>query len=228
MKNNYQDYEKINNWKFGQIESNGEYYENEISRCKIPQNAKILEVGFGNGGFLKWCTEKKFKVFGTEVNPNLVELGRSHGFSVTMTESIENINDDNFNLVAAFDVLEHLSNEQIGIFFQECKRLLSNQGQIIIRVPNGISPFSMQLQNADHTHINYLTHKKIEAIAYPYNFYVSYFGNAHRPLNWGKRSKISRIILYFFRDIFEVLVGFLYFGGRVPLDPNITVILSKR
>lgn len=228
MENKYLDYEKINNWKFGQTEANGEYYENELRRCSIPKKPKILEVGFGNAGFLNWCTQKQFKVFGTEVNPTLVRLAIEHDYKVYLTDSLHKVDESEFDLVAAFDVLEHLTNEQIANFFKDCEKILSKKGQIIIRTPNGTSPFSMQLQNADHTHINYLTHRKIEALAYPYNFYVSYYGNAHRVLNWGNRSKFSRILLFFLRDIFEVIIGLLYFGGRVPLDPNITVILSRR
>ena len=70
--------------KFGeinQLEKN--YFSKEISRANrfLPQNSKALEIGFGDGKFLQYATEKNWDICGTEINNELVKIAnqtRSH------------------------------------------------------------------------------------------------------------------------------------------------------
>ena len=56
-----------------------------------------------------------------------------------------------------------------------------------------------------------------------------YYGNMKRVKKFKslKRQVIWRIV-YFFRDFIEYVYGNLYFGQKIPLDPNVVGILKKK
>ena len=48
----------------------------EISRTKrsFSEGSRVLEVGFGNGSFLAFSKQRNWKVTGTEINKNLINI----------------------------------------------------------------------------------------------------------------------------------------------------------
>lgn len=46
------------------------YFDKELkrTRCHIPTDAKVLEIGFGNGKFLSYARKKGWSVVGIEAN----------------------------------------------------------------------------------------------------------------------------------------------------------------
>jgi len=73
-----------------------------------------------------------------------VYLEHSSQFSLTKTF---------FDVIVVFDVLEHLTLEEILIFLDRAKQLLVTGGVIIARVPNCASPYGLAYQNGDFTHL---------------------------------------------------------------------------
>ena len=71
----------------------------------------------------------------------------------------------NFDLIVLLDVLEHIEACELFSFFELIKNKLSNSGIVIARFPNGDSPFSLENQNGDLTHTNYIGSYKIKSIA---------------------------------------------------------------
>lgn len=58
---------------------------------------------------------------------------------------------------------------------------------------------------------------------------LEYAGNAARSLYGGQRPgrPVVKRIAYLVRDFVELIVGYLYFGARIPLDANITFIMRR-
>lgn len=134
-----------------------------IEICKKYNNPmqSLLEVGAGFGTF---CTEVQSRgVFGrvvaVEPTPALAETCRSRGLEV-IEKPIEHIDlseGEGFDLVANFEVIEHLFSPK-G-FVEQMARLLKPGGLMVLTCPNGkgfdvevLGPVS---NTVDHEHINY-------------------------------------------------------------------------
>lgn len=228
----YQNYEDHKNWEFGKPEADGEYYVKEWSRIGLPAPLKLIEVGFGSGGFLVWAKAAGNQVSGSEVNPELVKLAKARGLQAFESKDLsvflkEPNSESSVDLILAFDVLEHLFPEEISSIFQQASKLLKPGGKFYARFPNGQSPFSLQLQHSDVTHVTTLTIVKLMQIASRHGFVLEFSGNAARPIKFGRRPAWQRKIMFWVRDVLEVIIGNIYFGGPVPLDPNLSVVLIK-
>jgi cyclopropane fatty-acyl-phospholipid synthase-like methyltransferase len=68
----------------------------------------------------------------------LVEIAKQNGFNVLQTYNLECFAENMFDLVAAFDVLEHIPQDKLLDFLTQIKRILKNDGVFIARFPNGI------------------------------------------------------------------------------------------
>lgn len=56
------------------------------------------------------------------------------------------------DLVVAFDVMEHMTREQLLVLFDTLAALLKSGGHVLARFPNAQSPLGCVTQNGDWTH----------------------------------------------------------------------------
>lgn len=133
---------------------------------------EILEIGFGNGGLMAYCQSRGFRVVGTEANPTLVEIARAEGFDAHGAEFIETVPPESFDLIIALDVVEHIDPSQTISFLKACRRALRAEGALVLRFPNGDSPFSVSNFNADITHVNWISADKLRYYARAASFSV--------------------------------------------------------
>lgn len=68
----------------------------------LPKNAKILDIGYGNGSFLKVMEKLGYEIYGIDV----------HGQDFGITE-IDYSNKKKFDLICFFDSLEHFDNLEL-------------------------------------------------------------------------------------------------------------------
>lgn len=101
-----------------------------------PKNCKILEIGPGPGILLKELKLKGFDVCGFEISTEQRKLSKKHTdvkiLDVDLRTNIPKI--EKFDLICMFQVLEHID-EPIR-FLNNVKKLLKNNGTLIIEVPN--------------------------------------------------------------------------------------------
>lgn len=126
---------------------------------------RILEVGFGNGGLMAYCKSVGHSVVGTEANAQLVAVAQSSGYEVFDAAFLEECSPDSFDLIIALDVIEHIEPSQTVSFVQACHRALKPGGRLLLRFPNGDSPFSASNFNADVTHLNWISADKMRYYA---------------------------------------------------------------
>jgi len=93
---------------------------------------KILDVGCGTGENFYWLS-KFGQVVGTDTNELAIQLANQKGRAVLGRAEDLPFENGEFNLVTAFDVLEHLSDERRAL--GEWGRVLCPGGQIFISVP---------------------------------------------------------------------------------------------
>src|SRR5271168_1107035 len=119
--------------------------------------ARVLEIGFGNGGFLRWARATGAETFGVETNQFLLlrarqMLGESHAFASVYDPELD-AHRDSFTHVVAFDVLEHIPQAEYSALFRRLAELLAPGGRCTLRFPNGDSPFGRAAQHGDPTHV---------------------------------------------------------------------------
>ena len=209
------------------------YFNAEIKRTKIvlPKNSKVLEIGYGNGSFLRFAYEKKWDVFGVEENTLLVNKGIDAGFKSLFSGDLSRFEDDSFDLVVAFDVIEHLSTDALECMLGDIKRILRKGGCFIARFPNGDSPFGLPNQNGDPTHINSIGSGKVHYFAHQLDLKVIFIGGEAQPL-WGHPLLfVYRVFTVPIKSILKLFIRLIFFSPMSKVDfcsQNLTSVLQKK
>jgi len=131
-----------------------------------------------------------------------------------------------FDAVVAFDVLEHLPKELLLDYFKAINSRLKVEGRVIVRFPNGQSPFGTYAQHGDITHQTALTGRLLDQVTSKAGFSMEGCYNTVRI--HGKKKRIKNILKYFLRDLLERSLTQLYLGEHVPWDANLTCVLVKK
>ena len=227
-----QDYLEWKQWEavaFGQCSNQAaKYLFWHVHRAlpNMPANANVLEVGFGNGQFLAFCRSHGLAVTGVEVNKQLVNRARSSGYRAA--ESVEQTLDVGpFDLIVAFDVLEHLDASAVGSFFGSLQTSLAEGGCLLVRVPNGDSPFGRRHQHGDLTHVSTFGEFKIRQLAQMWNLLVVAVGESPWYIDEFERPSAKAMVRGLLKKLIELLFGFVFYKQRVCLDANLVVVLRK-
>lgn len=234
MKSEYTTYKEWKGWGVKNVLSPwmAKYFESEISRATTKEPTTFLEVGFGNGEFLEWAKTRGASVTGIEIIPELVQAADVQGYEVFQW-SIASGDDKNplknrkFDCIVALDVIEHLSTDEIRVCFFHFGELLQDGGRIVLRFPNGESPFSLPFQNGDHTHRTWLTKVKLEHLCLGSGLELEAYRNSFRIANHSRFYWIKSL-LFIMRDAVEIFIGYVYYSKRVPLDANAVAVLRKK
>lgn len=106
---------------------------------EIIESGSVLEIGCGNGEFLKKLQLRGQQVTGIDFNKNAIAKAKESGietYKMTAKEYRQTTN-KKFDNIVLFQILEHIPN--IKDFFDDILELLNNKGKIIIAVPNNAS-----------------------------------------------------------------------------------------
>jgi SAM-dependent methyltransferase len=215
---------------FAELESR--YFSAELACAKtvLSKGARVLEVGFTNGTFLAFGKVQYWDIQGVELNPALVISAQRHGFIATHTGGLDVFQDENFDLVVAFNLLEHIEQSQIFGFLRSVKRVLSKGGVFLAQFPNGDSPFGLPNQNGDITHVTSLGKGKIQYFSKALGLDLVFCGGSAQPLCLGSVTYfLHRLIALPFKALLNALINLIFFP-RAPIDfysSNLGMISSK-
>ncbi len=101
------------------------------------KKGKLLEIGCGEGHFLKLAEKSGYEAVGIDINEHAVNKAVQSGltaYCMTADDLLDQIPNQSFDAVCFFHVLEHLENP-CG-FTASLNRLLKEGGHIILSVPN--------------------------------------------------------------------------------------------
>lgn len=105
----------------------------ELSRLSTPSSAQVLDVGCGNGLFLKPLS-RWGQVTGIEVDQSLItEDGPFRDRIFHEPVGHERYQAMRFDLITALDVVEHI--EQDRVFTQQLMAMLNPGGYLVVTVP---------------------------------------------------------------------------------------------
>lgn len=116
---------------------------------------KVLEVGCGMGHFLYWARERGIEsVRGLDASNEQVEAARAAGLPAEAASADEYLADrgEEFDLIVALDVLEHLSRDEAFRLLDLCLRALCPGGYLFMTTPNGAALRPGPVLYGDLTH----------------------------------------------------------------------------
>jgi 2-polyprenyl-3-methyl-5-hydroxy-6-metoxy-1,4-benzoquinol methylase len=102
-----------------------------INSFKTPSK-NILDVGAGTGDFLKVCKNNSWNVAGIE--PSLDARNIAQKKEVNLNVSLSEFKNVKFDVITLWHVLEHVEN--LSEYISTLHNLLSDEGRLIIAVPN--------------------------------------------------------------------------------------------
>ena len=208
------------------------YYTNELARAGITGDAlSVLEIGFGNGQFAAWCLDNGHSYSGTEIDPELVDRAKGAGIDAHVaSQDLGSIfQPDRFDLICAFDVLEHLTHDENIAMLSDFRMLLKPGGHVLARFPSGDSPFSLAMQNGDITHRSHLGLGAVQQLCLQSGLEPVQVRHPYLPiLGLGPKRAARRALVAAARWALRGIIRKVFFDG-VPrvVDPNMFVVLRK-
>jgi SAM-dependent methyltransferase len=199
------------------------------ARVDIPAGSRVLEIGFGNGTFLEFGRRRGWAMHGTEVNPGLLDCARQKEFETTETETLKPFASESFDLVAAFDVMEHIPLEELPGFLREVRRVLRPGGAYVARFPNGDSPFGRHIQNGDVTHRTAIGSIRARYLAMQAEMDVDFLGCEVQAVWAGWEHTPHRLFAVPVKKLMNAFLN-LVFSPRDPLpfcSANLELVLRK-
>ena len=108
---------------------------------KYKKKGKILDIGCGPGLFLKVAKDNEWEDYGVELSKWAFDYGKNMGVNI-INKRLEKVkfNDEFFDVITLWDVIEHVENPS-GLLL-EIKRILKNDGIIVLNTPNIGSAFA--------------------------------------------------------------------------------------
>lgn len=206
----------------------------EIRRTGITldRDTRVLEVGFGNGTFAGWIKQFTNHYMGIESNQELVDRANTHG--VEAYASVDELDaiagEGKFDLIAAFDVIEHMSLNEIITTLQTWTSHLSTNGRILIRIPSGDSPFSGRIMYGDITHKTLLATTALQQIAPLASLrLVATYPPAFPIFGLGPLKAVERAIVGVARHVMTFLVNATFHGNRHGVvTSNLMAVLKHK
>ena len=163
-------------------EGEAAYFTSELKDVRVDPDGirDVLEIGYGNGAFLAYCRSKGWNITGTELDPGLVQAGINFGYEVFAADRMHMLAGRTFDLIAVFDVLEHIGQELVPAFLTELSLTLREGGRMLFRFPNADSWLGNPLQNGDPTHLTAIGYLKMTFFARQSGLEIVTFRGARR------------------------------------------------
>jgi len=158
------------------------------------RQARILDFGCGDGTLLSIAADLGYsRLYGVDVSPGLARLAAKNTIAqVTSGDGLAflaSLEPRSLGAIVAFDVLEHLTRDELVVWVKQAARLLAPNGVVLIHVPNGCSPFVGRVLWGDLTHEQAFTPHSLGQLFRPAGFVD---GTAHEdpPTAHGLKSAV--------------------------------------
>jgi 2-polyprenyl-3-methyl-5-hydroxy-6-metoxy-1,4-benzoquinol methylase len=103
--------------------------------CRFQPQGQLLDLGTGDGRFLRTCRDLGYEIVGTEVSEAGASYARRNGFEVKMGQITDiELSRGSFDVVTIWHVLEHLP--EPGAVLRKVHSLLRAGGILVVAVPN--------------------------------------------------------------------------------------------
>lgn len=119
---------------------------------------KLVDIGCGRGEWLQKWTNRFNDICGIDSDQKMIETCMANNLNVIegdATEALSKFANQSVNIITVFHLIEHLTHEKLLELLIECKRVLSDDGVLIMETPNIDNLLvSTKSFHIDPTHIN--------------------------------------------------------------------------
>lgn len=225
----YSSYEDWKGWDeyFTYSMDENEYYKGEMRGIEL-SGKDVLEIGFGSGSFLAWAKDAGASIKGTEINDRSHAEAKQAGVELLIAD-FENVaakNKERFDVIVAFDVFEHFTMDEIVLRAKAAETMLRPGGYLVLRFPNGQSPFGLAPQNGDITHIEALSKDKIVQACLGTSFQTVRYGGSYPILGPIGLKWLARRLRKFTQNALGALLNAIY-TRNVPWDAVVVLVMRK-
>jgi SAM-dependent methyltransferase len=188
-------------------------YLNKLIRDHFPadRNAAILDLGCGHGVLIHFARLAGYaNIRGVDGSPEQVEAARQLGVAGVeegdLLAALSDEKDESIDVVAAFDVIEHFTRDELLGFVDQVRRVLKKNGRWIIHTTNGESPFFGRTRYGDLTHEMAFTKKSINILLRSSGFSnVRCFEDA--PIPHGLKSAVRWVLWKVIRFLLRIYIA---------------------
>jgi glycosyltransferase involved in cell wall biosynthesis len=124
---------------------------------QFTKNTEIIDLGCGLGSFLRFCKRKNRASKGYDTNAYMVAQCKKEFLNVEEAD-ILNIPDDKLTSCFCDNVLEHLTEDETKIFFNNLKPKMQPKGRLVLVVPGKAG------YKRDYTHKTFVDEEMVKAI----------------------------------------------------------------
>ncbi|MFT5875568.1 MAG: 2-polyprenyl-3-methyl-5-hydroxy-6-metoxy-1,4-benzoquinol methylase, partial [Clostridium sp.] len=137
------------------IKERQKIYVDDVRKAFNKCSGYLLEVGGGRGEFLELCKENEIPAKGIDLNEFMIEVCKKKGLDSIKGNVIEflySVDDESLCAITAFQVVEHLSQEELNELIELALVKLKPGGVIILETVNPDSILALKNFYIDPTH----------------------------------------------------------------------------
>jgi 2-polyprenyl-3-methyl-5-hydroxy-6-metoxy-1,4-benzoquinol methylase len=210
------------------------YLARTMAKCfPADRNCRIVDLGCGSGALLLSLQEAGYlNTLGVETSPDQVEFARELGVrSVVSGDLLSFLRDsasELFDVVVAFDVIEHFRKDEVLEITDHAYRVLRPGGKLIVHVPNAEGIFGSRIFWSDFTHEMAFTREGLRQLTSACGFGSIEFSE-DLPVVHGVKSLIRRVLWTGLRSIFRLahIAETGDSGAGLILTQNLLAVANK-
>lgn len=131
----------------------------------LPQGStRCLDLGCGPGALSAVLRDAGIsQSFGVDISPEQVAAAHDLGRDFVRLDDVQTAlsNGERWDVITAFDLLEHLTHDEVLATFSKVNDALTPGGIFVARVPNGAGPLSGSIRYGDFTHRTFFTSRSL-------------------------------------------------------------------
>jgi len=120
----------------------------------LPSRGRALDIGCGAGALVHFLLNQGLEVRGVDRSQEQVDSARGAGLPCELGDGLLALrrHRSDLDLVTAFDLIEHLSKDEVIDFLSAAHEALFPGGLLILKCPNCTTPFGIGIRYGDFTH----------------------------------------------------------------------------
>lgn len=209
-------------------------YLRRLVRSSIPadRTIRILDIGCGYGALLHFLKEAGYiNLFGVDRSPEQVVLAHEMGLDFVhegnLAETFLGEPNGTYDVVVAFDVLEHLTCEEALRLGDELFRIIRPGGRLILHLPNAEGIFSSRILYGDMTHERAYTRSSVTQLMSACGFSRVTI-TEDRPVLHSLRSAIRLLMWKALRSLFRLVYLAETGDARQPILSQNFIAVAER
>ncbi|RUU12631.1 SAM-dependent methyltransferase, partial [Mesorhizobium sp. USDA-HM6] len=111
--------------------------------AQVPRQAEgptlAIDLGCGRGEWLEILTEAGLEALGVDTNAGMAQEATENGLKIELQDALEHLGgrpDNSVAVISAFHMVEHVPTDYLIGLLEECQRVLTDDGLLILETPN--------------------------------------------------------------------------------------------